>query len=118
LTKVTISNAIAPVAADIIPGRPPTKAVITAMQNEAYNPTFGSTPAMMEKAMASGISASATTVPASKSPRTLPSQSCFLDKKSMLLLSMQNNSQLFYRQLMNKKFDARSSSKEGKVCGS
>lgn len=32
---------------------------------------MGSTPAMMEKAMASGISASATTIPASTSPRTL-----------------------------------------------
>jgi hypothetical protein len=34
-TSVIISSAMAPVAAEIMPGRPPTKAVITAMQNEA-----------------------------------------------------------------------------------
>ncbi len=73
-TRVTMSSAMAPVAAEIIPGRPPVKAITTAMQNEAYRPTWGSTPAMIEKAMASGISARATTRPASRSPRTLPSQ--------------------------------------------
>ena len=77
LTSVTINSAIAPVAADIMPGRPPTKAIITAIQNEAYKPTFGSTPAIIEKAIASGIRASATTIPASTSPRTLESQSLF-----------------------------------------
>jgi hypothetical protein len=61
--------AIAPVAAEIMPGRPPVKAITTAMQNEAYRPTFGSTPAMIENAMASGIRASATTSPASRSLR-------------------------------------------------
>ena len=71
-TRSTITSAIAPVAAEIMPGRPPAIAVTTAMQNEAYRPTRGSTPAMMEKAMASGISASATSTPDSTSPRTLP----------------------------------------------
>src|SRR3546814_4926615 len=55
-----------------MPGRPPVNEMTTAMQNAAYRPTFGSTPAMIEKAMASGISASATTRPASTSPRMLP----------------------------------------------
>ena len=35
LTRVTISRAIAPVAAEIIAGRPPTKAMVTAMTKEA-----------------------------------------------------------------------------------
>ena len=35
LTSSTMTNAIAPVAAEIIPGLPPTKDVITAMQKEA-----------------------------------------------------------------------------------
>ncbi len=56
LTNVIINSAIAPVAAEIKAGRPPTKAVITAIEKDAYSPTFGSTPAMMEKAIASGIS--------------------------------------------------------------
>ena len=75
LTNVTISSAMAPVAAEIMPGRPPVNAMMTAMENEAYSPTFGSTPAMMEKAIASGISASATTRPASTSFRTFESHS-------------------------------------------
>jgi hypothetical protein len=56
----TITSAIAPVAAEIMPDLPPVKSMITAMLNEAYRPTLGSTPAMMEEAMASGMSASAT----------------------------------------------------------
>ena len=52
-----------------MPGRPPTKAITMAMMNEAYRPTCGSTPAMIEKAIASGISASATTMPANTSLR-------------------------------------------------
>ncbi len=71
-TRSTISSAIAPVAAEIIAGRPPAKAITTAMENEAYRPTLGSTPAMIENAIASGISASATTRPERTSPRTLP----------------------------------------------
>jgi len=74
-TRSTITSAIAPVAAEIMPGRPPKKAITTAMQNEAYRPTLGSTPAMIENAMASGIRASATTRPASTSPRMLPNHS-------------------------------------------
>jgi hypothetical protein len=35
LTSSTITSAIAPVAAEIMPGRPPVKAMITAMLNEA-----------------------------------------------------------------------------------
>ena len=75
-TSVTISSAMAPVAAEIIPGLPPATAVTTAMENDAYSPTFGSTPAMIEKAIASGMRARATTSPASRSPRTLDSQEC------------------------------------------
>ncbi|GAA4729851.1 hypothetical protein GCM10023328_05760 [Modestobacter marinus] len=41
----------------------------TAIVNEAKSPTRGSTPAMIEKLIASGISASATTRPASTSVR-------------------------------------------------
>src|SRR5690606_7494057 len=59
----------------IMPGRPPATEITTAMQNEAYRPTFGSTPAMIENAIASGISASATTSPESRSPRALDSHS-------------------------------------------
>lgn len=70
-----ISSAIAPVAAEIRPGRPPTKAVTTAIMNEAYSPTFGSTPAMIEKAIASGISAKATRIPANMSVLTLDNHS-------------------------------------------
>ena len=61
-----MTSAIAPVAADIIPGLPPTKEMTMAMQNEAYRPTIGSTPAMIEKAIASGINAKATKIPKRK----------------------------------------------------
>src|SRR3990167_2876226 len=81
LTSVTITSAMAPVAAEIMPGRPPAKAMTTAMLNEAYSPTLGSTPAMMEKAMASGMSASATTRPASTSPRILESQVFLIEER-------------------------------------
>ncbi len=75
-TSNTISNAIAPVAALIMPLLPPTNEITKAIQNEAYNPTFGSTPAMILKAIASGISASATTSPERISPLMLPNHSC------------------------------------------
>ncbi len=81
-TRVTISRAMAPVAAEIMPGRPPAKAVTTAIQKEAYNPTLGSTSAMIENAMASGIRASATTMPDSTSPRTLENQFSFNGSKT------------------------------------
>ena len=71
-------------AAEIIPARPPTIAIMTAMANDAYKPTFGSTPAMIEKAIASGINANATTIPAKISLRTLPSQSCLADSSIIL----------------------------------
>ncbi len=65
-----MTRATAPVAAEIIAGRPPRKAMVTAMVNEANRPTRGSTPAMIENEIASGISASATTRPASTSVRS------------------------------------------------
>src|SRR3546814_17071149 len=71
LTNGTTSTATAAVAADIMPGLPPTKEMITAMENDAYSPTLGSTPAMMEKPMASGIRARATRMPARISARGL-----------------------------------------------
>jgi hypothetical protein len=52
--------------------------VITAIQNEAYRPTMGSTPAMIAKAIASGISANATVMPASRSPLIFDSHSSFI----------------------------------------
>ena len=64
-------SAIAPVAAEIIAGRPPTNEMTTAIQKDAYRPTFGSTPAIIEKAIASGMSARPTTSPARISPRRL-----------------------------------------------
>jgi hypothetical protein len=64
-----MTSATDPVAAEIIAGRPPVMAMVTAMVNDANKPTRGSTPAMMENEMASGISASATTRPASTSVR-------------------------------------------------
>ena len=62
---------MAPVAAEIIAGRPPRKAIETAIVNEAKSPTRGSTPAMIENEIASGISASATTRPARTSVRSI-----------------------------------------------
>jgi hypothetical protein len=47
-----ITSAIAPVAAEIIAGRPPRKAIETAIVNDANSPTRGSTPAMIEKEIA------------------------------------------------------------------
>ena len=44
--------------------------MVTAMVNEANSPTRGSTPAMIENEIASGISASATTRPARTSVRS------------------------------------------------
>ena len=43
----------------------------------AYNPTFGSTPAIIENAIASGINASATAVPDKTSALTFENHSCF-----------------------------------------
>ncbi len=66
-TSGAMTRATEPVAAEIIAGLPPTMAMVTAMVKEANRPTRGSTPAMMENEIASGISASATTKPASTS---------------------------------------------------
>ncbi|MNI25736.1 hypothetical protein D3C73_794060 [compost metagenome] len=68
---------MAPVAAEIIPGLPPAIAVITAMQKEAYRPTIGLTPARIENAIASGISATATVMPDRISARVLDSHPLF-----------------------------------------
>ena len=73
-TSVTIKIDIAPVAAEIIPGLPPNIDISTAIQNDACIPTIGSTPAMIEKAIASGMSANATVTPARTSPLTLKNQ--------------------------------------------
>ena len=62
---------MAPVAAEIIAGRPPRKAIETAIVNDANSPTRGSTPAMIENEIASGMSASATTSPARTSVRSM-----------------------------------------------
>lgn len=62
-----MTRATEPVAAEIMAGRPPTTAIVTAMVNEANSPALGSTPAMMENEIASGINARATTSPASTS---------------------------------------------------
>lgn len=56
-------------AAEIIAGRPPTTEMTTAMVNEVNSPIAGSTPTITEKEIASGISASPTTRPASSSVR-------------------------------------------------
>ena len=64
-----MTRATAPVAAEIMAGRPPTKEMVTAMVKAANSPIRGSTPAMMENAMASGIRARATTRPPSTSVR-------------------------------------------------
>ncbi|GAA3321446.1 hypothetical protein GCM10020331_037320 [Ectobacillus funiculus] len=51
-------------------GVPPTKAITIATQNEAYKPTIGFTPAIIEKPITSGIKANDTTIPANISVRT------------------------------------------------
>lgn len=56
-------TATAPVAPEIMPGRPPKIAVIRPIRKAAYRPIVGSTWATKEKAMASGIRASATVSP-------------------------------------------------------
>ena len=74
-TRSVITTAVAAVAAEIMAGRPPVKAITMAMTTEANRPTFGSTPAITEKPIASGISARATTMPDRTSPRMLENQS-------------------------------------------
>ena len=62
-TKFTITTAKAPVAPEIIPGRPPKIEVIKPIMNAAYKPTNGSTPATNANATASGTRANATVIP-------------------------------------------------------
>ena len=50
-----MTTAIAPVAPEIIPDRPPINAVIKPIMKAAYSPTIGSTWATNAKATASGI---------------------------------------------------------------
>ncbi len=64
-----MTRATAPVAAEIMAGRPPTKAITMAMVQAANRPTLGSTPAITEKEIASGIRARPTTRPARASVR-------------------------------------------------
>src|SRR6478752_4554230 len=64
-----MTRATAPVAAEIIAGLPPTTEMTTAIVKAANRPTAGSTPAMIENEIASGISASPTTRPARTSVR-------------------------------------------------
>jgi hypothetical protein len=63
ITNETTTTAIAPVAPEIIPGRPPTTAVISPKKNAEYKPTTGSTPATKANAIASGTKANATVKP-------------------------------------------------------
>jgi hypothetical protein len=62
-----MTTAIAPVAPEIIPGRPPKRAVIKPMKNAEYKPIRGETPATNAKAIASGTRASDTVTPERKS---------------------------------------------------
>ena len=66
-TSPVIRRAVDPVADVIMAMRPPTTAMVRDRQNAPNRPTLGSTPAMPEKAMASGIIAKATTKPDSRS---------------------------------------------------
>src|SRR5690554_371814 len=62
-TREINTTATAPVAPEIIPGRPPRIDVTSPMTNAAYNPVNGDNPAINAKATASGIRAIATVSP-------------------------------------------------------
>src|SRR5690606_447102 len=62
-TSDTNTTATAPVAPEIIPGRPPRIEVTNPIINAAYNPVRGDNPAISAKATASGTSAIATVRP-------------------------------------------------------
>src|SRR5690606_19011836 len=66
-TSGATTSATAPAAAVIIAGRPPRKVIEIASTTEAMRLTFGSTPAITEKEMTSGIRARVVTAPASTS---------------------------------------------------
>jgi hypothetical protein len=93
LTRETITTARAPVAPDIMPGRPPNIAASNPTINAACNQTRGFTPATNENAIASGTRASATVSPESISVLTwfLSDNSlnhpvfCIYDKSNMKL---------------------------------
>ena len=81
---------MAPAAAEINPGRPPKIAVIIVMQNVAYTPTIGSTPATIIKPITSGINAINTTIPAKISPFVFPNHSClkfFIDNLTFIKMT-------------------------------
>ncbi|NYJ67199.1 hypothetical protein HNR16_001987 [Pseudoclavibacter chungangensis] len=59
-----MTSAIAAVAAVIIAGRPPRNAIEIAITIEENKPTSAGTPAAIANAMASGMSARPTTIPA------------------------------------------------------
>lgn len=61
--KPTNITAMAPVAPEIIPGRPPKMEVTNASTKAAYNPVKGEKPGIKAKAIASGTRASATVRP-------------------------------------------------------
>ena len=62
-TSGAMTSATEPAAADTIAGRPPTIEITTAMTTLENRPTAGSTPATTENEIASGMSASAVTMP-------------------------------------------------------
>ena len=66
-TKETTTTAIAPVAPEIIPGRPPQTADIKPIKNAEYKPISGETPATNAKAIASGTKANETVTPERRS---------------------------------------------------
>jgi len=70
-TRDTITTASAPVAPEIMPGRPPKTAVMMPTMKAAERPTRGSTCATNEKATAHGNSARATVRPESNSTLTV-----------------------------------------------
>src|SRR4028119_37415 len=66
-TKLVMSKAIEPVAAEIIAGRPPAREITVAIQKDVYSATIGLTLTIAAKARDSGMSASATVIPANTS---------------------------------------------------
>ena len=85
-TSATMTTAKAPVAPEIIPGRPPKTAVTNPTRKAAYSPTKGCTPATKANATASGIRAKATVSPDKSSVLTLATvkPSSFIKFKSSL----------------------------------
>ena len=85
-TSATITTASAPVAPEIIPGRPPKTAVTKPTRKAAYNPTKGCTPATNANATASGTRAKATVSPDKSSvlTREILKPSSFIKFKSGL----------------------------------